>query len=147
MRRLIRKEEGQSYVEFLWVIPIFTLFAAGVLVFGQVLYCQLACHMASYDGARAAAEALLSGAGMHQGVEAAYQTLEGFHIANPRGAAVSVYSVGMWARTQEIHCTVRYNLALSHLPFVGMFSGVFPSGLEVSSDTALRVESYRSMWR
>jgi len=147
IRKLIRKKEGQSYVEFLWVLPIFAIFIVAILFFGQILYCKLACDMASYDGARAAAEALLSGAGIHQGVEAAFQTLDGFHLSNPRALGqVAVGSTGAWARGQEIHCRVTYNLSLAHLPFVGSFPDVFQPTFSVSSDTALRVERYRSSW-
>lgn len=145
LSRFVSREEGQGYAEFLWVLPIFTIFIAGVMFFGQIFYCQLACDMASYDGARAAAEALLTGAGTYQGQIAAARTLEGFHM-DPSPASISVYAPGEWERGREIYCRVTYNLSLGHLPFVGSFPSVFSPAFEVSSDTALRVESFRSWW-
>jgi len=124
------------------VLSLLSLIIAGVLFFGSVLYAKLAVSMASYDGARAAVEALDEGAGVGQGQTAARRTLEGFHM-NTGPARVSVYSTSSWDRGQEVVCLVSYNLSLSRLPFVGRF---FNPTLPVRSWTSLRVEEFRSDW-
>ena len=137
-----RQSSGQAYVELVLVLSLLSLIIAGVLFFGSVLYTKLAVSMASYDGARAAVEALHEGAGVGQGREAARVTLEGFHMsASP--AQVSVYYTSGWDRGQEVVCLVSYNLSLSHLPFVSAFFG---SSVPVRSWTSLRVETFRSDW-
>ena len=137
-----RHSTGQAYVELLLTLSFLSLIIAGVLFFGQVLYANLAVSMASYDGARAAVEALEQGAGTGQGREAAYLTFTGFHM-NPAPAQISVYATSGWGRGREVVCDVSYDLSLAGLPFVSAF---FPPSFPVHSRTSLRVETYRSDW-
>jgi len=136
----MKGEQGQAFVELLVVFTLLSLVIAGVLFFGQVLYAKLAVSVASYDGARAAVEALHKGTGVRQGQQPAELTLTGFHV-DPSPAQVSVYATSGWGRGEDVVCTVSYNLSLAGLPFVSNF---FPASFPVGSRTALRVETFRS---
>jgi len=66
-----RDSRGQAYVELIMVLPILLILVAAVIFFGRILYLKIALDMASYDGVRAAVEALDEQAGISQGVTAA----------------------------------------------------------------------------
>ena len=143
MLRFLRHRHGQAYIEFILILPLVLILLAGVIFFGRILYLKIALDMASYDGVRAAVEALDQAAGINQGTVAARATLEGFHI-NAQGAAVSITPMGPWERGQQVCCRITYNLTVGDIPFVGAF---YPhGGFHVSSMTCSRVETLRSEW-
>ncbi|HIC94549.1 MAG TPA: pilus assembly protein [Anaerolineae bacterium] len=134
---------GQAYIELIMVLPVLLVLIAGVIFFGRILYLKIALDMASYDGVRAAVEALEEQAGISQGIAAAYNTLAGFHI-NPAGAGIEVVSVGPWTRGAQVYCRVSYNLNVGDIPFLGgFFSGL---SIPLRSTTWSRVETLRSEW-
>ena len=143
MHTIFRKKRGQAYVEFIMVLPILLILVAAVIFFGRILYLKIALDMASYDGVRAAVEALDEQAGISQGVAAAYNTLTGFHI-NPAGAGIEVVPVGAWTRGTRVYCRISYELNVSDIPFLGsFFSGL---SIPMHSTTWSRVETLRSEW-
>jgi len=154
MRRFLRQRRGQAlwnkdstgqaYIELIMVLPIVLILLAGVLFFGRVLYLKIALDMASYDGARAAVEALEEGAGISQGVIAAQNTLAGFHV-NWAAAQIEVVPVGPWQRGAQVYCRIGFNLDVSDVPFIGRIWG---GGLSIPMQSVAwsRVETLRSEW-
>ena len=53
-----RKRRGQSYVEFIIVLPLFLIVIAGVIGFGQSLYVKLATEAAAWSATRHAVATL-----------------------------------------------------------------------------------------
>ena len=142
----IMREEGQAYLEFLLILPLFLALIAGILYFGRVLYVKIAVDAAAYDCVRTAAEAMQpDGAqGRYQGETVALNTLEGFYL-NRRGGSAAVAYPGSWGRGQEVACQVRYTMSLGGVPFVEWLD--VPRQLPIQSTTHLRVEEYKSQWR
>jgi len=137
-------DSGQSYVEFLMILPILLLFVAGILYFGRVLYTRVAVDMAAYDCVRTSAEAMRGGGqAEYQGITAARNTLRGFYL-DPTGASVAVLFPGGWGRGNQVQCRVSYGVSLKAVPFVTAMG--FPGVHHVRSTTHLRVEEYKSRW-
>ena len=130
-------------LEMALVLPLFIILAAGVLYFGKVLYAYIAADMASYDCVRTSAEALHAGNGQQQGRTAAIDTMRGFYMSDitPR---VTVYAPHGWKRGRPVRCRVEYNVSLAGMPLIGMLN--VPQKIHIQSDTALRIEQYKSRW-
>jgi len=130
-------------IEMALVLPLFIILAAGVLYFGKVLYAYIAADMAAYDCVRTAAEALHAGSGQMQGRTAAIDTVRGFYMSGvtPR---VTVYAPNGWKRGRDVRCRVGYTVSLAGMPLIGMLN--VSQKIHVQSDTALRIEQYKSRW-
>ena len=51
MRRLYRRQEGQSIVEFALVFPLFLMFVFGIIFFGVLFYDYIALSNVARDSA------------------------------------------------------------------------------------------------
>lgn len=52
MKKHLRREDGQSMVEFALILPIFLLILCGIIDFGWLFYNQLSLNNACREGAR-----------------------------------------------------------------------------------------------
>jgi hypothetical protein len=150
IRHFIRKglrrgvgEQGQGYVEFLLVMPLFVVLIIGATYFGRAWYAKIAAEVAAYDGTRTAIEAMGEPQGVWQGIIAARQTLAGFYL-DPTHADVRVVPVDVWGRGQAVRCDVRYRVDLSGVPLIEWI-GADPT-LAVWARGVGQVEAYKSEW-
>jgi hypothetical protein len=146
IRHLIRRgvgEQGQGYVEFLLVMPLFVVLIIGATYFGRAWYAKIAAEVAAYDGTRTAIEAMGEPQGVWQGIVAARQTLAGFYL-DPAHADVRVVPVDVWGRGQAVRCDVRYRVDLSGVPLIEWI-GADPT-LAVWARGVGQVEAYKSEW-
>jgi len=137
------KEEGQAYVEFLLVMPLYIVLIVGATYFGRAWYAKIAAEVAAYDGTRTAIEAMGEPRGTWQGIIAARQTLAGFYL-DPAHADVRVVPVDVWGRGQAVRCDVRYRVDLSGVPLIELI-GADPT-LPVWARGVGQVEAYKSAW-
>ncbi|PWW27051.1 TadE-like protein [Cytobacillus oceanisediminis] len=49
---MVRKEDGQSLVEFALILPLFLLLLVGVIDFGRILYTQIQLELVSQESVR-----------------------------------------------------------------------------------------------
>lgn len=49
---MVRKEDGQSLVEFALILPLFLLLLAGVIDFGRILYTHMQLELISQESVR-----------------------------------------------------------------------------------------------
>ena len=61
-------EQGQAYVEFLLVMPLYIVLIVGATYFGRAWYAKIAAEVAAYDGTRTAIEEILLQAFRSKGV-------------------------------------------------------------------------------
>jgi Flp pilus assembly protein TadG len=134
-------EQGQALTELLLILPVALLLVFALIFFGRAFYVKLAVEAAAADAARMAVETLDSQLGPWQGVQAAYNTLSGYHL-NPSGASVFVQPRAAWGRGTTVDSRVAYPVFTADIPFLG---SVFPS-VEVSGRASLQVEKYKSRW-
>ena len=137
------KEEGQAYIEFLLVMPLYIVLIVGATYFGRAWYAKIAAEVAAYDGTRTAIEAMGEPQGVWQGLVAARQTLAGFYL-DPAHADVRVVPVDVWGRGQAVRCDVRYRVDLSGVPLIELI-GADPT-LPVWARGVGQVEAYKSAW-
>lgn len=69
MRRLYRRQEGQSIVEFALVFPLFLMFVFGIIFFGVLFYDYIALSNVARDSAR---EASIKGTDSYEDIIADY---------------------------------------------------------------------------
>src|SRR3989304_5396801 len=81
-RYATRRLTGQSYIEFILVLPLFLIIIAGVVGFGQLLYTKLALEGAAWAGSRHGVATLNQARGTQQAYLGARYTLSGFGL-NP----------------------------------------------------------------
>ena len=146
IRRGLRRgvgEQGQGYVEFLLVMPLFVVLIIGATYFGRAWYAKIAAEVAAYDGTRTAIEAMGEPQGVWQGIIAARQTLAGFYL-DPTHADVRVVPVDVWGRGQAVRCDVRYRVDLSGVPLIEWI-GADPT-LPIWARGVGQVEAYKSDW-
>jgi hypothetical protein len=143
MKRLLKDEAGQAFVELVLILPFLFITIAALIFFGRVLYAKIALDMASYDACRAAVESLRPDDGLRQGLTAGRETLNGFYM-NPAGAKLTVAPNGAWGRGVWVNCNARYNLYVGDIPLVSLFNsgGTVP----LSAKTWSRIETWRSWW-
>lgn len=55
MRDLLKREEGQSIVEFALVLPILLMLFMGIIEFGRIINCYMVINNLAREGARFAA--------------------------------------------------------------------------------------------
>jgi hypothetical protein len=146
IRQCLRRgigEQGQGYIEFLLVMPLFVVLIIGATYFGRAWYAKIAAEVAAYDGTRTAVEAMGEPQGVWQGIIAARQTLAGFYL-DPAHADVRVVPVDVWGRGQAVRCDVRYRVDLSGVPLIEWI-GADPT-LAVWARGVGQVEAYKSEW-
>ena len=136
-------EQGQGYVEFLLVMPLFVVLIIGATYFGRAWYAKIAAEVAAYDGTRTAIEAMGETRGVWQGIIAARQTLAGFYL-DPAHADVRVMPMDVWGRGQAVRCDVRYRVDLSGVPLIEWI-GADPT-LSIWARGVGQVEAYKSEW-
>lgn len=141
--RLRRDDNGQGYIEFMLVLPLFLLTIAALIFFGRVLYVKIALDMATYDACRAAVEAMQGEDGLAQGYTAGRNTLQGFRL-NASGASVSILPQGTWQRGTRVQCRATFNLHVGDIPLVTTFAG--GRSVNLQSESWSRVETWRSYW-
>jgi hypothetical protein len=139
-RRGHRRANGQAYVEFLIVLPLFLVIIAGVIGFGQALYTKLAMEAAAWSGARHATATLNRSRGYSQGVLGARYALYGFGL-NPNSAEVDVDYWGGWGRGSNVRVESCYNVPSPPVP---MGEVLAPS--RVCSRQWMPIEPWQSRW-
>jgi hypothetical protein len=131
---------GQSYVEFLMVVPVLLLVLAALIAFGQMLYTKLGLEAASWAATRHAIATLDDERGVSQAHLAARYSLDGYGL-NVDAAQVKVRHWGKWGRGTLVRSTVCYQLPDAPIPM-----GIFRS-LTLCSDHRLPVYQWKSDWR
>ena len=110
-----RKLKGQSYVEFIIVLPLFLILIAGVNGFGQSLCVKLATEAAAWSATRHAVATLNRDRGINQAILGSRYTLSGFGL-NPNSARVQVTMWGGWGRGTRVRTQVCYNVPSPPVP-------------------------------
>ena len=107
---------GQSYVEYLLVLPIFLIIIAVVIDAGRLVYAKLATEAAAWSGARHAIATLDEDRGVAQAQRATRYTLSGFAL-RPDEAEVHVSYWGGWGRGTDVRVDVCYEVPPPPVPF------------------------------
>ncbi|SEA83814.1 Flp pilus assembly protein TadG [Thalassobacillus cyri] len=105
---MVRKEEGQSLVEFALVLPVLLLLVVGIFDFGRVLYTHLQMELVAQEAVRLG--------GLGQGETAVKEYAHNhFQAANPEGLEVLVTvssrdgtSTGEWKSGNYVTVTMSY---------------------------------------
>ena len=144
LRRRCRR--GQSYVEFIMILPLFLLLIAGVIGFGRLLYTRLATEAAAWSGARHAIATMDRDRGVNQAHLASRYTLSGFALdPNTAHTQVSVWgdygAVGQWEGGAQVRVQVCYDVPAPPVP---LGEAISPS--RVCSQYAMPVYPWKSSW-
>lgn len=135
------REAGQSYVEFIMVLPIFLLIIVGITGFGQRIYAKLAVDAAAWSACRHAIATIDQTRGMQQAFDASRYTLSGFGL-NPNSAEVQVIVWGQWKRGTQVRTRVCYPVPAPPVPMGGIIA---PS--RVCSSQTMPVYRWKSKWQ
>ena len=134
-----KRKRGQAYLEFILVLPLLLLLAAGVIAFGQAFYAKLATQSAAWSGARHAVATLNAGRGAVQAYNAPRYALSGFGL-NPETAQVTVYA-GTWGRATDVQVRVCYPVPQPPVPFGDL---LVPT--QVCSQAIIPTYRWKSRW-
>jgi len=134
------RHQGQAYVEFILVIPLFLIIIAGITGYGQALYTKLAVDAAAWSACRHAVASLDESRAINQAFLAASYTLSGFGL-NPDSARVQVTHWGAWQRGTQVRAQVCYDVPTPPVPMGQLFS---PS--QVCARQLMPVNQYKSKW-
>lgn len=135
-----RAASGQSYIEFILVLPLFLIVIAGVIGFGRLLYVKLAMEAAAWSGARHAVATLDEERGRSQANRAVRYTLEGFAL-DPDQAEAQVSVWGQWGRGREVRVRVCYDVPQPPVP---MGEALSPG--RICAQQVLPVYRWKSRW-
>jgi len=137
-------KRGQGALEIVLVIPLLVLIFAVLVVFGRLVYIQIALDAAARDGARMAVETLSEGRGPQQGYLAARWTLDGFNLQSDR-ATYRLFTRQTWGRGTEVEMVVSYRPAMQDVLGVGW---VFDyTNRTMTGRAVMRVEEWKSRWQ
>ena len=139
-RALGRGQRGQSYVEFILVLPLLLLLVAGSVSFGHYLYAQLAVEAACWSGARHAVATLSQERGLQQGYDAVRYTLQGFGV-DPAKSRANIRVWGSWGRGRQLSTTVCVDIEPPPIPFAEMFVEK-----EMCATQTMAVYKWKSEW-
>ncbi len=134
------KRQGQAYVEFILVMPIFLIFIAAIIGYGQILYTRLAVDAAAWSSTRHAIASLDETRATNQAFLAARYTLSGFGL-NPNSAHVYVTHWGEWQRGTQVRVEVCYDVPSPPVPMGDVLS---PG--EVCARQIMPVNQLKSKW-
>ena len=133
-------ERGQSGVEMAMLLSVLLLIVGGIMTIGPVVYINIAVMNAANDCAFAAAQTLDITQSRFQGINAAQETLSGFHI-NASNAAIGVYGGGL--RGAPVTCSVSYMIDFTGIPMHRLFQADPNAHFEVT----LPAQNFKSVWR
>ena len=133
-------ERGQSGVEMAILLSVLLLIVGGIMTIGPVVYINIAVMNAANDCAFAAAQTLDITQSRFQGINAAQETLSGFHI-NAGNAAIGVYGGGL--RGAPVTCSVSYMIDFTGIPMHRLFQADPNAHFEVT----LPAQNFKSVWR
>ena len=131
---------GQSYVEFVIVLPLFLIIIAGIVGFGQLLYTKLATEAAAWSGTRHAVATLNQQRGLNQAYLGARYTLAGFGL-NPDKAQMQARIWGQWGRGTQIQVQACYDVPAPPVPMGDVLS---PG--RICSRQTMPVYRWKSRW-
>ena len=127
----LKKESGQSVVEFALILPILLLIVCGVIEFGMLFGTQLTLQNSSREGARYAA--------LHSDDSDLENTIYRNSSGDFRTGNMEVSVVFSDADKKSGYVTVTCSVRLNALTPVGLI--VFDNGIEaLSSTTTMKVE-------
>ncbi|MFC4402431.1 TadE/TadG family type IV pilus assembly protein [Gracilibacillus xinjiangensis] len=127
MKRMLRKENGQSLVEFALVIPLFLMLVVGMIDFGGLLYTNLQMEMVTQEATR------IAGLGQNDTMIRTYA--EGQFQGNSESLTITI-SPDEANRSSGEYVTVTLSYPTEFLHLLGDFA--IPVALESSS--TIRVE-------
>jgi len=139
-RLLDYRTQGQAYIEFIIVLPLFLIIIAGVIGFGQMLYARLAMEAAVWSGARHAVATLDQDRGVTQAYLAQRYTLSGFGL-DPDHAQSQVVVWGEWGRGAQIRVRACYDVPAPPVPL-----GDVLEGQRICASEVLPVYKWKSAW-
>ncbi|MFC4737258.1 TadE/TadG family type IV pilus assembly protein [Bacillus daqingensis] len=122
---MIRKQTGQSLVEFALLLPVFIILVVGIVDFGRVLYTQLELQLVAQESVR------LGGLGETDG---AIQTYVANNATRTDGLQVSISPSG--SRAPGTYVTVELTYPEQVLGVLGTASIPY----EVRASSTIRVE-------
>lgn len=131
---------GQSYTEFILVLPIFLILIAGIVGFGRLLYVKLAVEAAAWAAGRHAVATLDEDRGVGQAQRAARYTLEGFSL-DPDSSEVHVVVWGQWGRGTQVRVHVCYEVDAPGIPL-----GETVSPGHICARQTMPVSRWQSEW-
>lgn len=135
-----KSEIGQSYIEFILVLPIFLLIIAGAVGFGQRIYAKLAVEAAAWSACRHAVATLDQTRGMQQAFDASRYALSGFGL-NPDSATVNVIVWGQWQRGTQVRARVCYPVPSPPVPLGGVLAP-----LQICAQQTMPVYKWKAKW-
>ena len=130
MKWLDKKEEGQSLVEFVLVLPVLLILLLGIVEFGQIFFSYMVIQNASRDGARhgtvwATDEAI------RLTVQDKTNFLEQSNLTVTIEPAPNLRQHG-----EEIRVSINYDAPL----FTPMWENILPNPFPISTETVMRIE-------
>jgi hypothetical protein len=132
--------KGQSYVEFIIVLPLFLIVIAAVIGFGRMLYTKLALEGAAWSGARHAIATLNPSRGVNQAYLGARYTLDGFGL-KPDHARLTARVWGQWGRGTQIQVRVCYDVPAPPVPL-----GSLLAPQQICAGQTMAVYKWKSLW-
>ena len=135
-----QRQQGQSYIEFIIVLPLFLMVIAAVVGFGRLLYAKLAVEAAAWSGARHAVATIDRDRGVSQANTAARHTLSGFAL-DPESAHTQVTYWGQWGRGTQIAVQVCYDVPP---PLIPLGDTLAPS--QICAEQTMPVYRFKSEW-
>jgi hypothetical protein len=135
-----KRHRGQAYVEFILVMPLFLIFIAAIIGYGQMLYTRLAVDAAAWSACRHAIATLDEQRGIHQAMLGARYTLDGFGL-DPNSARVHVTHWGAWQRGAQMRVQVCYDVPAPPVPM-----GDILSPGQVCAHQIMPVNQLKSRW-
>jgi Flp pilus assembly protein TadG len=133
-------QNGQSYVEFIIVLPLFLIVIAGIIGFGRLLYTKLAVEAAAWSGARHAVATLDRDRGINQAHQATRHTLSGFAL-DPDSADTHVTVWGQWGRGTQVAVRVCYTVPPPPIPM-----GDTLLSSQICAEQTMPVYRWKSEW-
>jgi Flp pilus assembly protein TadG len=137
-------KRGQGAMEIVLIIPFMILVFAVLVVFGRLVYIQVALDSAARDGARMAVETLSDGRGPEQGYRAASWALSGFNL-RPEQATYTLNTHQAWGRGTEVEMRVSYRPSMQDVMGVGWIFDY--TNRTMTGRAVMRVEEWKSRWQ
>jgi hypothetical protein len=127
---MVKKEEGQSLLEFALILPLLLLLISGMFDFGRLLYNYMHLHLASQESVR------LGGLGQGDAEITAFAQ-NYIHIGDPLLLEVAIFPSETTRKSGDyINVTLRY-------PFESItpiLSDIIPSPYLIETESTIRVE-------
>jgi Flp pilus assembly protein TadG len=153
IRRIRKRDRGQSLAEFAMVVPIFLILVFGIIDFGMGLRAYITVSQATREGARYASvgnpAGTFAGGGTGQcngststsAVGRVCSTMDGLNLTNIQSVSVTYPSGQIPGNSVRVQTQYQYHYITPIRTLISFFSGgSIPNYLTISSTTDMRLE-------